>query len=169
MISGSFDTLREYGTHGKSANGDGYAAIIYIDSPLLLGCDLMDFPGYGHSKGDERKAEFAHRLADILIYVSQAQGFLNERDLLYISQLLKQVPPIESSGSALAPLSNIFFVASVARMPKRDIEEILSLASARAYKHLKEGLEIRAEITGQTINESDFSQRVCPYLVEDQD
>ena len=78
IVAGSFDTLRKYGTHNDNRPADAdqcFAALVFVDSPFLLGCDLLDLPGYGHSPDDHTKAElgpvFGKRLVEFLGAVGQ--------------------------------------------------------------------------------------------------
>tara|TARA_R110001583_G_C5654565_1_gene409082 strand:+ start:661 stop:2805 length:2145 start_codon:yes stop_codon:yes gene_type:complete len=165
IVAGSFDTLKQYGTHGEvqiSDTEECFAALVFVDSPFLLGCDLLDLPGYGHSAEDHGKTELAHSLADVLIYTSSAQGFMDQQDLQFVNALLKQLPIIEAHDS-LPPMRNVFFVATMARQELGELEDIITKASSRAYKHLLEGLKGRNE----EITLADFRARFFTYLVDD--
>ena len=124
IVAGGFDTLKKFGTHGgECVSEECYAALIYIDSNFLLGSILFDMPGYGHSDTDENKAEFAQNLADVVIYASNAQGFLDANDLHYASALLKRLPVINIENNTLPPLRNFYFVATNARMEKAENQQ----------------------------------------------
>ncbi|WP_443479045.1 dynamin family protein (plasmid) [Novosphingobium aerophilum] len=170
VVAGSFDTLKMYGTHSVNPPADAdqcFAALVYVDSPFLLGCDLLDLPGYGHSQDDHSKAELAQSLADILIYVSAAQGFMDQQDLQFANALLKNLPIIEGKDDALPVLRNVYFVATMARQDQAELEDIISKASSRAYKHLLEVLEARCVLIGRQICLTDFRARFFTYLVDD--
>lgn len=169
-VAGSFDTLKKYGTHNDSQPADAEqcaAALVFVDLPFLLGCDLLDLPGYGHSEDDHTKAELAHSLADVLIYASAAQGFMDQQDLQFVSALLKQVPTIEAQDDTLPVLRNVFFVATMARQDLNELEDIITKSSNRAHKHLQEGLQARGELIGRPITLTDFRARFFTYLVDD--
>ncbi len=170
IVAGSFDTLRKYGTHNDNRPADAdqcFAALVFVDSPFLLGCDLLDLPGYGHSPDDHTKAELAHSLADILIYTSAAQGFMDQQDLQFVNALLKQLPTLEAKDDTLPVLRNVFFVATMARQDHADLEDIITKASLRAYTHLLEDLQARSELIGRPISFTDFRARFFTYLVDD--
>ncbi|MDE2240390.1 MAG: dynamin family protein [Rhodospirillales bacterium] len=170
IVAGSFDTLRKYGTHNDNRPADAdqcFAALVFVDSPFLLGCDLLDLPGYGHSPDDHTKAELAHSLADILIYTSAAQGFMDQQDLQFVNALLKQLPTHEAKDDTLPVLRNVFFVATMARQDHADLEDIITKASLRAYTHLLEDLQARSELIGRPISFTDFRARFFTYLVDD--
>ncbi len=170
IVAGSFDTLKKYGTHNDNKPADAdqcFAALVFVDSPFLLGCDLLDLPGYGHSQDDHNKAELAHNLADILIYASAAQGFMDQQDLQFANALLKQLPTLEAKDDALPVLRNVFFVATMARQDLSDLKDIITKASSRAYTHLLEGLQARGELIGRPITLTDFRARFFTYLVDE--
>lgn len=170
IVAGSFDTLKKYGTHNDNQPADAdqcFAALVYVDSPFLLGCDLLDLPGYGHSHDDHTKAELAHSLADVLIYASAAQGFMDQQDLQFANALLKQLPTIEAKDDTLQVLRNVYFVATMARQDHSDLIDIITKASSRAYMHLLEGLQARGEQIGRPISLTDFRARFFTYLVDD--
>jgi len=170
IVAGSFDTLKKYGTHNDNQPADAdqcFAALVYVDSPFLLGCDLLDLPGYGHSHDDHTKAELAHSLADVLIYASAAQGFMDQQDLQFANALLKQLPTIETNDDILPVLRNVYFVATMARQDHADLEDIITKASSRAYTHLLEGLQVRGELIGRPVSQTDFRARFFTYLVDD--
>ena len=170
VVAGSFDTLKKYGTHNDNPPTDAehcFAALVFVESSVLLGCDLLDLPGYGHSEHDHNKAELAHSLADILIYASAAQGFMDQQDLLFVNALLKQLPAIEAQDATLPVLRNVFFVATMARQDVSELENIITKASSRAHKHLLEGLQSRGELIGRSISLADFRARFFTYFVDD--
>jgi transcriptional regulator with XRE-family HTH domain len=170
IVAGSFDTLKKYGTHNENPPADAadcFAALVFVDSPFLLGCHLLDLPGYGHSDDDYDKAELAHGLADILLYASSATGFLDQQDLQFVNALLKQLPIIESQDNSIPVLRNIFFVATMARQEQHELDDIIIKASSRAYKHLLEGIQRRAETIGKPISLDDFRTRFFTYLVDE--
>src|SRR5690606_23204574 len=115
IVAGSFDTLKKYGTHSETpetSDDQPYVALVYIDSPFLLGCELIDLPGYGHSDTDHDKAEFGQSLADIIIYASTATGFMNASDIQYVGGLLRTLKPIETREPGLPALRNFYCVAT---------------------------------------------------------
>lgn len=44
--AGSFEILKKYGVHGENEDIAAHAAVVYMDSPLLKACNLIDLPGY---------------------------------------------------------------------------------------------------------------------------
>lgn len=164
VVAGSFDTLKLYGSHGgeKPPGADEcHAALVFVDSPFLRGCDLIDLPGYGN-QGDEDKAEFAHRLADVVIYASTAQGFMDAVDMHNAGALLKMLPPIDTPEGDT--LRNFYFVATMANMPADGLRSIMENAPDRVFRHMGEGLASRS---GGEFDPAAFKARFFPFLVED--
>lgn len=163
MFAGGYDSLRQFGTHsGEGSKHKAFAAVVYLDSPLLLASDVVDLPGYGHSDDDQDRAEMAHKMVDIMIYASATTGFLGNQDLLYLSGLLKTLPT-ESYGQH--PLGNLFIIGTHAHQVKsiRDRNDIKEKASKRAFKHLINTLKNH----GNNIKEDDFLKRFYFFSVDE--
>lgn len=117
LESGDFSLLELYGTHqGKIDNAKtASSAVVFIDSPLLKDCDILDLPGFAVNDEDDEKHKFytQNSQTDILIYLSRSNGFLQDGDLQYISECLRHLRPIEENGvNNLEPLENLFIIAS---------------------------------------------------------
>lgn len=63
------------------------AAVIYVDSPILTACDLLDLPGIGSGdrEDDDRLARWGGAQADLMLFVSPANGFLRQEDLTFLA------------------------------------------------------------------------------------
>ncbi|MCH1918008.1 dynamin family protein [Shewanella sp. A3A] len=169
LIGGEFDTLKVHGTHSSDKNTtfeNAVAAIVYIDSPFLTGCDLIDLPGYQHQDGDDKRAEMAQKIADIVIYVSTAQGFMNEHDRAYLSQLINNLPTVEIRENELPPLSNLFVVATRADMVGSDINQVLDTAARHSFDSIGESLQKRGDIKNGELKLADFRSRFFTYSIE---
>lgn len=144
LLAGSYGSLKDYTTHdGRDAakvSENAGIVLIYVDSPILEVADFLDTPGFGNSgSDDDANAKNSIRIVDAMIYVSTADGFMNNEDIANISGLLKEVPPIEGQ-----PFSNLFIVATKShRVSENEWESILQKASARTYKTLQSALENR--------------------------
>lgn len=164
VVAGSFDTLKLYGTHGDATPPGAeecHSALVFADSPFLLGCDLVDLPGYGNP-GDEEKAEFAERVADVLVYASIAQGFMDAQDMDRANALLRLLPPVGDTEDDR--LRNVYFVATLANMPADGVRDIIEKTPGRVLRHMGEGLASRA---GREVDPETFRTRFFPFLVED--
>ena len=85
---GGFDLLEKYGTHQSKRNEDenAHSALVFVDSPFLKSCNLIDFPGYGSSLGevDNKKFLSAINISDFFIFLSTANSFMNEQDFIQL-------------------------------------------------------------------------------------
>ena len=172
MFAGGYESLSQYGTHtGAGKEHKAFAAAVYVDSPLLLAADLVDLPGYGHSDDDKDRAEMAQKMVDVLIYASQATGFLDQNDLAYLSVLMRNLPVFEDSNSGIAPLRNMFIVATHAHHVTQpdDRKAILDAAALRSFQHLDNTIgerkkQARAPIS---ITQRDFRSRLFTFSADD--
>lgn len=137
LVAGGYESLKQYGTHSGSRKEEkAFAAIVYIDSPILLAADFIDLPGYGNNEDDEGRAEIAHKTVDVLIYVSQVTGFLNQNDLRFLSALLRNLP---ENYNREKPLENVFIVCTHAHQIQDEErrQQVINKAATRAYNHLE--------------------------------
>ena len=167
IASGDNAALREYGTHtGAGRAHMAFAAVVYADAAVLQGCDILDLPGYGHSDDDKDRAEMAEKYGDVMLYLSTAQGFLDQNDLNYLSVLMRQMPQYESSDNGVQPLRNLFVLATRADVVGDQIGHILEAGSLRAYRHFDQALAQRTEATGVPIRQRDFQARFFSFSAD---
>lgn len=153
---GGYDLIKEYGTHGGSAESKNAGAIVvYVDSPFLENCDLLDLPGFGQGVDDKDDVQIddiynsrdtvlsqrASRLADAFVYLSIANSFLYGDDLAMVQAMVKILPTLENKNkNKLEPFGNLFLVASQAmtvnRGDKVELEKICDKAAERLWKLL---------------------------------
>ena len=117
IASGKVDILRKFGTRqGGGLSTKAGSAVVFIDAPILLNCDIVDLPGFGtETRSDDEITFKAAQRTDILIYLSQANGFMRIEDSTYLKQNVRNLPVWEKKGeNKLKPLSNLFVVASQA-------------------------------------------------------
>lgn len=170
LIGGGYEILKEVGTHAgdrKAQFKDAAYAVVYVDSPFLKGCDIIDLPGYEHQDQDDKRAEMAQRISDIVIYVSMAQGFMNGNDRSYLAQLIRNLPPLESPENGVSPLRNLFVVATRADIAKGDTDDILDRAASYSFDGISTELIERGEAIGVPIDEAAFRDRFFTYSAED--
>ena len=170
MFAGGYESLVQYGTHtGHGKEHKAFAAVVYVDSPLLLGADLVDLPGYGNSDDDKDRAEMAQKMVDVLIYASPATGFLNQNDLTYLSVLIRNLPTFENSEGRIAPLRNVLIVATHAHHVDQPSKrtEILNSAAKRCFKHCENAIADRGAQANATISEDDLRNRFFTFSADD--
>lgn len=175
--AGSSEVLERYATRrgSRTAARQAEAAVVYIDSPILRACDIIDLPGFGTGdrEEDDVAAQRGREQADVIIYLSAANSFMHEYDILYLRELIRELGPLEARRPGLAPLSNLFIVASQAHIPAEDeVEHILDTGAERLYgqippdvwearKKAAQGLGIEPEYTPAALR-----SRFFPYTLD---
>lgn len=117
IAQGQIDILRSFGTRqGEMFKKNAGSAIVFLDAPILQDCDIVDLPGFGTEKESDDTITFkAAQRTDVLIYLSQANGFMRIEDITYLKENIRNLPVWEERGkNDLKPLSNLFVVASQA-------------------------------------------------------
>ncbi len=145
ILAGTTDTLQKYGVFkDNDEQPSAHSAVVYLDSPLLLSCNLVDLPGYSDqidkSKKDNFRAESATKIADVLIYASTATGFIKKEDMIRLSYLIRQLSRKEISYNNYPTLGNLFIVATHAHpgIKDDDLKKIMKKGSSRLYRNLEE-------------------------------
>ena len=175
IASGPASILGEYGTR----QGDKYdieeasAAVVFVDSSILQICDIVDLPGFGTGdrRNDDILAQKSREFADIVVYMSIANGFLRAADIEFIKSTLNSLPVIENRGNGLNPLNNLFVVASQAHTVdngnKSELENILDAGSKRLYNLVPEEIwENREEQSGYVHTEHVLRKRFFTYTTD---
>ena len=115
VAGGDLSLLETYSTRqGGGLKTEAGSAVVFVDAPILSNCDIIDLPGYGTEtvSDDIITAKTAAR-ADVLIYLSLADGFLRIEDIDYLKNNVRTLPTLEKKGkNNLDPLANLFVVAS---------------------------------------------------------
>ncbi|OUL25366.1 DNA-binding protein [Nostoc sp. RF31YmG] len=176
LQSGSLHILQKYGVHGSSEDIAAHAAVVYLDSPLLKACNLIDLPGYSDQPDevskDVEKANSATQIADILLYASPAKGHINGSDMIRLGSLLRLLPTPENECSNFPTLGNFFIVATHAdpSISDHQLTEILDKAPRRLYNNLSETvIERRRKNTNRAITEAELRQRFFTFWSEKPD
>lgn len=148
LSSGNYDLLNTYGTRKGEhfAESKATAAAVFIDSSMLLNCDIVDLPGYGTGDRleDDALSLREKSKADVLVYLSIANGFMRSEDISYVKDAIPSLADIQACGEAeLKPLANLFVVASQAHVidhgNMEELKNILTAGCERFEKSLTEG------------------------------
>lgn len=192
---GDTELLNKYGIHTKDKNSEDKsqevgAIIIYLDSPILKNCDLVDLPGFapaglynpegeGEKKADSRDSmlnESASKLADAYIYLSSANQFMQGQDKVVAQAILKYLNAFEKKDvNTISPLGNIFFVAShAASVNHGNIEELNKICdnkSEELWELIKDHpcIKKRNEITGYDYTYETLRNRFFTSEIESED
>lgn len=109
---------------------DVHTAVIYIDSPILLSCNIIDTPGFSDKDVEgleEERLQPIQELMDVLVYTSTTNGFMDARDQSYLKYLLS----ISNKGFERFPnhptLGNVFVVCTLASPQIINDKELASL------------------------------------------
>jgi hypothetical protein len=138
-----------------------------------LNCDIVDLPGFGtETESDDAITLKAAQKTDILIYLSQADGFMRIEDINYLKENVRNLPVWESkSGNELKPLSNLFVVASQAHHVNNGNEIQLKGILEKGYENFAKALakdywRRRTEESGYTYSEKEVSSRFFTYTTD---
>lgn len=129
------------------------SAVVYIDSPILNACNIIDSPGFGTE--EERDTIMANRIfsnMDIGIFVCQSNSFLNKiDDISFLLNLVKVLSKREM-GSLLL---NLLIVASQAHIVG---EDNLDFIFKRGSQAIVENYPIEEHINDPSINNDQFKR-----------
>lgn len=156
---GDVDLLFRYGTN--QIVSDAGSAVVFIDSPLLKNCDVIDVPGItsGYSS-DNKKATEIISSVDTVVYLSQANGFFIEADIKYIDLIFEK---LENKKGILPLIDSMFFVASQTDTLNENFDKevcnVLNEGTKRLYEHLKKSKKL-GNITLEELRERFFAYSV---------
>ena len=146
IAAGGVEILRSFGTRqGENYDKEAGAAVIFLDAPVLKTCDIVDLPGFGtETESDDNITFAAAQKSDVIIYLSQANGFMRIEDITYLKRNINELPVWEDkSSNSLSPLSNLFIVASQAHTVnsgnRTQLTEILDVGCKNLLKTLPNG------------------------------
>lgn len=177
IAGGGVEILRSFGTRqGDNYDKEAGAAVVFIDAPLLKTCDIVDLPGFGtETESDDNITFAAAQKADVVIYLSQANGFMRIEDITYLKRNISGLPCWEKRGeNSLNPLSNLFIVASqahtVSNGNRAQLKEILDIGCANLLKTIPEDYWIsREETSGYSYDNNGYNElrsRFFAYTVD---
>ena len=176
LAGGSADILRNYGTRqGENFDkNEAGAAVVFVDSSLLNVCDIIDLPGFG--TGDRVEDDVmtlrAKQAADILIYMSIANGFMRSEDIEYIKECLNNLVVLENKeNNDMKPLSNLFILASQAQTVsagnKNSLQDILNSGCERLQKTMPiDFWNTRTSISKHDYTEANLRDRFFTYTTD---
>lgn len=158
IAAGDVDILRTYGIRqGTEHDKEAGSAVVFVDSPILNTCDIVDLPGYGTERESDNTITFGLApKAEIIIYLSQANAFMRGDDFNHLKQLISSLPIREKKEeNSLSPLGNLFVVASQAQNVnhgnRQELNIILDKGCERLLETMPEGFwSSREDISGYT-------------------
>lgn len=171
---GMLDLLREGAIHREGMASAG-SALVFLDSPILRACNIIDHPGFQNDDQDDRRAERAFRDVDVLIFASTVGGFMSSPDLVMLREFLRRIPVYEKINDDIPTLGNLYIVATHAgpQLSNAQLfgeapgEGLLNIGARRIWKELAEGeLATRAADSGRGIDAEVIRSRIFPFWRE---
>jgi helix-turn-helix containing protein len=175
IASGNAEILSQYGVRkGHDYNKDVGSAVLFVDSPILKNCDILDIPGITAGiESDNIAANQAQLKADILVYLSQASGFLQIEDANYLKKALEVLSPLEETeGTNLSPMSNLFIVATHAHHinPRTDLKNICDSGCDRFADTVADSFWKKYSYNSKEIfTKKDLRKRFFTYAIDIED
>lgn len=175
IANGPASILGEYGTRQgeKYDIEEASAAVVFVDSSILQICDIVDLPGFGTGdrRNDDILAQKSREFADVVVYMSIANGFLRATDIEFIKSTINSLPVIENKENGLRPLNNLYVVASQAHTVdngnKTELTKILDAGSNRLFNLVPEEIwENREEQSGYIHTEATLRNRFFTYTTD---
>lgn len=171
--AGGVEILRSFGTRqGENYDKEAGAAVVFLDAPVLKACDIVDLPGFGTETESDDNITFATaQKADVVIYLSQANGFMRIEDITYLKRNIAELPTWEKKDkNTLKPLSNLFIVASQAHTVNNgnrvELKEILDVGCKNLLKTLPDGYwDDRRNLSGYTYANKGFEELRSRFFV----
>lgn len=177
IAAGGVDILHSFGTRqGENYNKEAGSAVVFIDAHVLKTCDIVDLPGFGTETESDDDITFATaQKADVVLYLSQANGFMRIEDITYLKRNISELPTWEKKGeNSLKPLSNLFVIASQAHTVNSgnrvQLEKILDVGCANLIKTLpNEYWANRKKLSGYDYADNGFKElrsRFFAYTID---
>ncbi len=169
LQSGDFSILENFVTHKekrtfkkKSPEVRESYALIFIDTPILNACSLVDFPGFGNSDEDTQKAINDFLTIDVVFYLSTITGFMNNSDMNYFGQILDKIGFYEEVHKGFPTLGQLFLLATHCHPEKEDeLDTALEVGAERVHTFFEETKIKRIEkITNQEITEENIRNQM---------
>lgn len=178
VASGGTDLLKKYST--RFGNNDFEyevgSAVLFLDSSILMNCDIMDLPGFGTGDRiqDDTMTLSAKNKADILIYLSISNGFMRNEDIQYLKESISSLNIIESEESNIIPLSNLFIIASQAHIVDKGNPESLKVILDKGCERFEKSLtptfwKKRKKISNCTYDHEVLRSRFFTYTSDIED
>ncbi len=101
-MTGNEELLVTYATRMSDEKTEGHeakAAVVYLDSPILKRCDIIDVPGFGTGDrvSDDLYAQESRQIADIILYMSVSNAFMRGTDISFLKSTIDTLPFISGT------------------------------------------------------------------------
>jgi hypothetical protein len=176
QMVGKLDIVKEHGTHGPGRHAQSPRnALVFLKSPILKACTIVDYPGFRKDDIDTRRTENAYGNLDVLVFASAVDGFLNGSDLVVLREFLRGLPTYENISGDFPTLGNLFIVATHAG-PQLSEEQLfggatasglLDMAADRLWREMHEHeIALRIRGTGRDISRDLIKSRIFTFWRE---
>ncbi len=169
-LAGSWDTLEQYAKVEEGKDNEKGSVLAFSEAPLLHSCVLVDLPGYDTemTKTNDAVIDEVIRRADILLFFSTINGFLNQGELTCFSALLRNLQPFKKIDDNFPTLGNLFIIASQAHpaIKTEELNAVLNKSSKRFYEHFKESILSKLGYREQQISQQDIRARFFSFYAE---
>jgi transcriptional regulator with XRE-family HTH domain len=179
--AGDFETLKLYGTHPTDLDIENSTnpaspsrddildrksafALIYIDAPILLSCDIVDTPGFFHDLSDDNAQKSLLGAGDAVLYLSPTAGFMKPVDLQNVANWIEALP-VQPNQDRLRSLA-ILATHAHPGIEERELKGTIHAAAERLAAFLKNSHENTGRQVIPPISPSEIERRIFPWYVE---
>ncbi len=169
LTEGDNLVLKEYGTR-ENGKEEVYcsAAVIFAEASILENVDIIDLPGFNTDRPeDDIISNKETNKADILIFLSQANGFMKKHEFEYLLEAIKRLKIVEKKEiNNFTPLNNLYILASHADNIGTEDERnfILNSAVDRLNKVIPDGYwDSRSEESDYEYSKNELLKRFYNY------
>ena len=188
ILQGKTSILEEYVTHKKSkldelidltaeqllgersdSGNESEYAIVFLDSPVLKACEIVDYPGFGNDDLDDERADSYTNSMDVSFYLSTITGFLQSYEIRRLGQILQSLDKFELVDPNFPTLGGLFVLATHAD-PSRytdSLQNVALVATKRVFTQLGESkIRERQNVTGREIRPIDIASAMHVFWCE---
>lgn len=173
LMTGNEDLLVTYATRMsdiESGEHETKAAVVYLDSPILKRCDIIDVPGFGTGDrvSDDQYAQESRQIADIILYMSVSNAFMRGTDISFLKNTIDTLPFIKGLDK---PLANLFVLASQSHIigDEMKVNQILDAGMKRFYRSVPtEEWSSYSMARNLKYSEANIRERCYPYTTNDE-
>lgn len=164
--TGQVELLNSWGTYGTHEERDELIAMVFIDSPVLKACSLIDSPGFGNKDReaqDARAINFALSRADSFFYLSPLISCFDTSDRLHFPSILTRLGIHEDPVKAL---TNVTFVVTHAanHITNAQVSDVVEQVAKSLSKHL--GAQIPDQASAENLSAPTLKTMICPFWSE---
>lgn len=175
IAKGGENLLKEYAIRqpNEILTRNIQAAIVYLDSPILKSCDIIDVPGFGTGdrQSDDQFANHSQRLADVIVYMSVSNAFMRGTDINFLKNTLDSLSSADVENDEAKAFANLFVLASQAHIigEQEKLERILDAGTDRFYHSVPESdWKNRSELSGRVHSKAALRQRFYAYTTNNE-